>query len=261
MENALREASKFASENFGKVEGAIKQGDNNQVLTETDLAIGKYLADAVKETYPEYNIIDEEAGIVDNNSSFTWIIDPIDGTSNFAQGLPFYGVMIALLDKDTPVAGGVALPYFDEVYLAERGKGALCNGEKVAVTTSTELLSTLVAYGIDGHQENPELTRKESKILAEIVLNIRNLRTSNSAYDMVMVAKGKYGAYLNKTTGIWDNVAPQIIIEEAGGIYTDFVGEPMDYSNPLRKACLNFTACGSSPELHKQIQAVIHKHL
>src|SRR5215204_1910568 len=191
IENILREASKIANENFGKVEGAIKGGNNNQVLTETDLAIGKHLVGAVKETYPGHNIIDEEAGIVDNNSTLTWVIDPIDGTSNFSQGIPLYGVMIGLLDKDTSVAGGVALPYFGEIYLAEKGKGASCNGKKIAVTNIPKLLSTLVAYGIDGHQENPEITYEESRMLAEIILNIRNLRTSNSAYDMVMVAKGK----------------------------------------------------------------------
>jgi myo-inositol-1(or 4)-monophosphatase len=261
IENALREASRVANENFGKVISVIKEDDINQVVTETDLAIGKYLGDGVKETYPEHNILDEEAGVVDNNSPFTWVIDPIDGTSNFSEGLPFYGIMIGLLDKDTPVAGGVALPYFNELYLAQKGKGTFCNDEKVAVTNSSELLSVLVAYGIDGHQEDPEITYEESKLLAEIVLNIRNLRTSNSAYDMVMVAKGKYGAYLNRTTRIWDNVAPQIVIEEAGGIYTDFFGKPVDYSNPLQRVDLNFTACASSPELHKQIQAVIHKQL
>jgi len=259
IENALKEASKIADENFGEVESVTKEGDNNQVLTETDLAISKHLIDAVKETYPGHNIISEEAGVVDNNSTLTWVIDPIDGTSNFSQGLPFFGVMIGLLDKDAPVAGGVALPYFNEIYLAEKGKGAFCNGEKIAVTNNLKLLSALVAYDIDGHQENPEITYEESETLAEIILNIRNLRTSNSAYDMVMVAKGRYGAYLNKTTKIWDNVAPQIVIEEASGIYTDFLGKPIDYSNPLQKVGLNFTVCAASPELHKQIQAVIQK--
>jgi len=79
-----------------------------------------------------------------------------------------------------------------------------------------------VSYGIDGHQEDLEFTKKECALLAEIILNIRNLRTSNSVFDTGILVKGGYGAYLNRTSKVWDNVAQQIIVEEAGGVYTDF---------------------------------------
>ncbi|MBI2034197.1 MAG: hypothetical protein HYT11_00495 [Candidatus Levybacteria bacterium] len=85
------------------------------------------------------------------------------------------------------------------------------------------------------------------------------MRVSNSCFDTMMVAKGNYGGWLNKSSKIWDNVAQQIIIEEAGGVYTDFYGEPLDYSNPLSKAKLNYTQCAASLALHKQLQEIIHK--
>src|SRR3989344_8571306 len=172
---------------------------------------------------------------MDKKSKYTWVVDPIDGTSNFANGLPTYGIMMGLLEDDKAIAGGIVLPAFDQLYVAQKGEGAFCNGQKIRVTSETRLLSSLVAYGIDGHQEDPQKTMKEAEILAKIILNIRNLRTTNSAYDMVQVPAGRYGAFLNRTTKIWDNVALQPIVEEAGGIVTDFWGKPMDYSNPLER--------------------------
>lgn len=258
IEESLQKASQIASSNFGKVFGVVKGNDSNQVLTETDILIGKLLIDLIQKEFPEHNIIDEEAGVINKNSQFTWVIDPIDGTSNFAEGIPNYGIMMGLLKGSKPIAGGIALPFFKEIILAEKGKGAFCNGEKLSVTKENNLLSALVAYQIDGHQEDPDFTRRECQILADIVLKVRNLRNSGSCFDAVMVAKGKYGGYLIRTGKIWDMVASNIIIEEAGGVYTDFFGKPMDYKNPLAKAKDNFTFCSGSPILHKQLQEIIH---
>lgn len=256
----LEKASKIALENFGRVSGTTKSDDNNQVLTKTDLEIGEIIINKITLIYPNHNIIDEEAGVVNKNSEYTWVIDPIDGTSNFANGVPLYGTMIGLLKKGIPIAGGISLPPFNEIYVAEKDKGAFCNGEKLKVTNETKLLSTLVAYTLDGHQENPGFTREECVLMAEIILNIRNLRDSGSCFDTAMVAKGKFGAYLNRTSKIWDNVAQQILIEEAGGVYTDFFGNSIDCSSPSTKVSDNFTLCAASPTLHKQLQEIIHKN-
>jgi myo-inositol-1(or 4)-monophosphatase len=260
IKKILEEAFEIARNNFGKTSSVItKSGDNNQVLTETDLAIGNLIVEKIKEVFPTHNIIDEEAGVIDNKSEFTWVVDPIDGTSNFANGIPLYGVMVGLLNKETPIVGGISLPSFNEIYVAEKGKGVYCNGEQIYATKDESLLKVLVAYGIDGHQENPDITYNETKLLGEIVLNIRNLRSSNSAFDTAMVAKGSYGATLNRTSKIWDNVAQQIILEEAGCTYTDFFGKPIDYSNPVSKARDNFTFCAAPPNLHQALQTLIHK--
>ena len=258
IQSTLETAAKIARSNFGKVSSVTKAGDNNQVLTETDIEIGKYVVSEIQKSFPEHNIIDEEAGVIDKKSDFTWVVDPIDGTSNFASGLPTYGVMIGLLKQDRPIAGGVALPEFNEIYMAEKGQGATLNGQPIRVTSEADPLSSLVAYGIDGHQENPAMTRDEVALLGEIILNIRNLRTTNSAYDMAHVVDGKYGAFLNRTTKIWDNVAIHPIVEEAGGIVTDFWGKSIDYSNALNRADENFTICAGAPEIHKKLQAIIN---
>lgn len=258
LTTSLLEVSKLANESFGKVSGSTKGEDNNQVLTTTDKDIGQYLISQIQHSFPGHNSIDEEAGIIDNHSDFTWVIDPIDGTSNFANGIPTYGIYLGLLQEDVPIAGGMALPYFEKIYTAEKGKGTWSNNEKVTVTDETYLLASLVAYQIDGHQENPQLTEAEAQLMGKVILGIRNLRTTNSAFDGAMVIEGKYGAILNKTSKIWDNVALQILIEEAGGLYTDFAGNPMDYSNPLSKITQNFTFCAGAPALHTQLQKIIH---
>ncbi|PJE63126.1 inositol monophosphatase [Candidatus Roizmanbacteria bacterium CG10_big_fil_rev_8_21_14_0_10_39_6] len=259
IEHALIDSSKIASKNFNDVSSVvIKLGDNNQVLTETDIAVGKYIVSEVQKIYPTHNIIDEETGIIDKKSDYTWVIDPIDGTSNFVVSSPQYGIMIGLLYQNKPIAGGMALPYYSEIITAEKNCGAFYNDNKLEVTKEPDLLSSLVAYGMDGHQEKPTLTYDELNILARIVLNVRNIRAAGSLFDSAMVAKGKYGAYLNRTSKIWDVVGLHIIIEEAGGVVTDFFGKPMDYSYPLTKIDTNYTFCIGAPLLHKQLQEIIH---
>ncbi len=253
----LNNSITIANKHFGKVEGQTKVEDSNQVLTQADLEIGELLVDAIKTTFPAHNVIDEESGVINNNSEYTWVVDPIDGTSNFAAGLPMYGIMIGLLKGNVPIAGGVALPYFRDVYYAEKGMGATCNDDPIHATEETDLLKTLVVYALDGHREDPERTYDECKLLAQIILNIRNYRASNSCFDIMMVARGRYGGWCNQTSKIWDNVAPQILLEEAGVTVTDFFGKEIDYSNPLAKSAENFTICAAPPALHKKLQEII----
>src|SRR5260221_373099 len=119
----LTVATDIANTHFGKITSVTKPEDNNQVLTETDIEIGQRIISEIEKTFPEYNIIDEEAGVIDKHSNYTWVVDPIDGTSNFAKGVPTYGVMFGLLYEDRPIAGGIALPAFNEIYTAEKGQG------------------------------------------------------------------------------------------------------------------------------------------
>jgi myo-inositol-1(or 4)-monophosphatase len=258
LTHSLEEAADIARGYFGKVSGLVKSNDNNQVLTDADIAIGRYLISRVSAMYPTHNVIDEEMGVVNNGSEYTWVIDSIDGTSNFANGVPTYGIIVGLLHGAIPVAGGVVLPAFSQVYIAEKGHGAFCNKERLYVTKEKRLLSILAAHLIDGHQESPVRTYEEGKVFTELVLNVRNMRTSGSVFDAMQLAQGKYGAYLNQTSKIWDNVGVHVICEEAGAIVTDYLGEPIDYSDPLSKTLTNFTVCMSTKELHPQIQNIIH---
>lgn len=258
LKHSVGEASKLALNYFGAVTSTVKQDDNNQVLTEADLVIGKYLVKMSREAFPGFNIIDEEAGVIDNDSQYTIVIDPIDGTSNFANSLPHFGIFLGVLHAGVPVAGAIALPAFGDIYIAEKGKGAYRNDQPVRVSQTDKLKNTLVAYGIDGHQENPSITHEEILLLGDVVLAVRNIRSTNSAFDIAAVADGRYGLVLNRTTKVWDNVAAHIVIEEAGGVYTDFYGRPMNYDHTLESPERNYTVCAGAPLLHAEMQRVIH---
>src|SRR3989344_4088749 len=258
IEKTLLETSKIALANFGKVKGRIKKEDKSQVLTDTDIEIGNYVISEIKKNFPDHNIIDEEAGVVDNGSQFTWVVDPIDGTSNFAVGVVTYGIMIGLLQKNTPISGGLSLPSLKEIIIAQKEKGAFLNGKKTKVNEETDLNKVLISIGTDPNKKDPELFREKMRIVAKILLSCKNLRTSNSVFDEAMAAKGSYGGAVLFSSKIWDNVASQIIIEEAGGIYTDLLGKPVDYSNPFERTRQNFTSCAAAPVIHKKLQKIIH---
>lgn len=259
IQQCLVETSKIAVSHFGKVKIKVKPTDTNQVLTDADMEIGNHIIEKIKKEFPAYNIIDEEAGVIDNNGQFTWVIDPIDGTSNYAVGNPQYGIMIGLLDGNVPVAGGFALPFTNEITIAERGQGTFCNGKMIMVSKEAQLNNCLIAYHIDGHPEEPQRTREEMSLLGEIILRVRNMRNSGAEpLDGFYVAIGRYGALLNKTMRIWDMVAPHIVIQEAGGTVTDFWGQPIDYSNPLKRTNEHFTICAGAPQIHKQLQEIIN---
>ena len=254
----LRSCTPIAGRNFGRAAALAKPGDRTQVVTEADVEIGRAIAAAVDARFPGHNILDEELGVLDRGSTFTWVVDPIDGTSNFAAGVPMYGIMIGLLDGGRPIACGISLPAFRETYWAEVGQGAwLDGGARIAVRDDAELSSALVAHGIDGHAGDPARTRAECLTLAEIAIASRNIRCSNSVYDAVLLARGKYGAWLLRTSRIWDNVAPQLLIEEAGGRYTRLDGTKLAYDRPLARAGENFAICAAPAALHRELQDLL----
>ena len=259
IEEQLQLAAKTAQQFFGKVSTVVKSHDNNQVLTEADLAIGKQLVAAIQKQYPDHNIIDEEAGIIDKGSRYTWTVDPIEATSNFAAGQTDYGILLGLLEDDEPIAGGVVAPAFNRLYSAAKGQGATCNGQPIHATDEPKLSNVLVSYSLDGHADDPERTYRECRQMADVVLAVRNIRNSNcEATDAVYVADGRYGGRVNHSSKIWDNVAPQIVCQEAGALWTDIDGNPIDYSQPLTKSAQNFTFCVAPKALHQQLQAALH---
>src|SRR3989344_3332626 len=143
---ALDEVASIARAQFGHVSGVVKDGDPNQVLTSTDQEIGKVLIERLTSSFPNDSIIDEEKGVIKKDPSRIWVVDPIDGTSNFANGVPTYGIMLGLLKEGVPVAGGIALPQFESIFTAEKGLGAYRNGQKIQSTGEVELMKTLIGY-------------------------------------------------------------------------------------------------------------------
>lgn len=257
LSDSLSGAADIALKHYQNVTGVAKTDDNNQVLTKADLEIGQYLIDRIQEKYQGHNIIDEEIGALNSGSPYTWLIDPIDGTSNFAVGVPTYGIMLGLLHGDTPIAGGLVLPSMErKIYIAEKGKGAYLDGKRLEVSKEPFLKQMLLAYGIDSHKELSDLTYMECTTVARLIEKIRNLRSSNSAFDIAMVLEGRYAGCLSRSSKIWD-LAQHILIEEAGGKYVDFKGNQISYPDPLSKVNENFEFIGCAPQFLVEILSVV----
>lgn len=260
IRDTLQAVQPTATAYFDKIINHENPEANIQIMQDAAAQIGKQIVVAIQSNYPSHNILEESVGAIQNNSEFTWTVNAIHGRGNFANALPHYGVLIGLLDATGPLAGGILLPKFEETYVAERWKGATCNGKRLVASGETELSRALMSYVIDSRPDDSGFTDREMPILRDIILHAGNLRTSNSAFDAMQVSKGSYGAIMNQTARIWDCVAQHIILVESGCTYTDFWGRPSDYSNPISKIDANYSYCAAPAALHTTLQTLIQSY-
>ncbi|AUI57351.1 inositol monophosphatase [Amycolatopsis sp. BJA-103] len=255
IETCLREASKVAVGMRGTGETTVKPSDVNQLVTDTDLAVGALLTGRIRERYPRHAILEEESGATPGDDEVTWIVDPLDGTSNYAAGSPLYGVMMAAVGAGGVLAGGLALPSFDTVYVAEAGKGATRNGQPLGPLPATGPEKSLVAFGMD--KGPPGLMAAEGRLAAALGTACLGVRMSNSVFDICMVADGAYGAFVHRSCRIWDVAAALCVLGECGGVCTDLDGRPLDLTDPLTKADRVFEVCLASAGVHPAVMTAL----
>jgi myo-inositol-1(or 4)-monophosphatase len=213
--SALKEAGRIQMENFNRKFHFEQKESISSIVTEVDLLCDKTITDLIFRKFPDHNILTEEGGLKSHHSKYTWVIDPLDGTSNFAAGIPWFGVLIALFENDLPVLAGAYLPVDDMLYIAESGKGAFVNNEKLVMTHSV-LKNSLAGFAID-YSDDIVFIEYGMDIYRFLIKNSRNIRCTNSLVDLLMVAEGKLGVAVNMFTRVWDIAAPWLIIKEAGG--------------------------------------------
>jgi myo-inositol-1(or 4)-monophosphatase len=175
-------------------------------------------------------------------------VDPLDGTSNFAAGIPWFGVLVAVLRNFEPVAAGMYLPFYDQLYLAAKGEGATRHGLRSGWRPNVPQ-NVLLAYSLD-YSTDFAKTEAETRIMGEVVRHVRNLRATNSAVDFCYVADGRLGGCVNQTTSLWDIAAPWLVIREAGGVCTDIRGQEIDFKVDASTYGRNFTVIAANPVLH-----------
>ncbi len=254
--SALNKGGEALMKHLGLTSEATVKESISSVVTEADLASEKVILEVLQSTAESYNIITEESGYLDSGSEYTWVIDPLDGTSNFAAGLPWFGVIIALFHKDIPVLGGMYLPVDKELYVTEQGKGSWKNGEAIRLTDSGKLEEQLVAYSFD-FSDAPGKTESEMEILNSLSKKVRNIRSTNSLVDFCYTADGRLGAALNQTTKIWDIAVPWLMIREAGGKVTDILGEEICFDLSVSAFDQNYTILASGAKLHDTLLKTI----
>lgn len=256
LENLLRASGRVLMEGFGSLADYTVKESQSSIVTEYDIKTEDTIRNLIKKRYPSHNLIGEENGFEDKGSEFTWIIDPLDGTSNFAAALPWFGVLIALLQGDQPILSGAYLPVSDELYLAEIGKGAFKNGEKISVSSESDLKNILCCYSID-FSEDPEKTGHEVQIIKSLVRNCRNIRSTNCLVDHCYTADGRFGAAMNQTMKVWDIAAPYLILKEAEGAISDFQGNELQFTISDKLLHQNYTAIAANPAVHSSLVDLI----
>jgi myo-inositol-1(or 4)-monophosphatase len=253
---ALLSSGKILMDSLGKLTEIKEKQDQSNVATQADLDSERNIVAIIEKKFPSHNILAEETGFRNKFSEYTWVIDPLDGSSNFAAGLPWFGILIAVMKDYKPIAAGIYLPFYDLIYGAEKGKGAFRNKERINVTNAIELRNVLFSYSLD-YSEDISKTDMESKIIKELVNNTRNLRAVNSVVEYCYVADGRIGGCINQTTHIWDIAAPDLIIREAGGVVSDISGSEIDYRFSNSDYGRNFTFVASNKELHPKVLGLI----
>ncbi len=201
-----------------------KEGVNNPV-TEADHAAEKAIISVIRRNYPDHFILSEEAGEMVQESEYKWIIDPIDGTINFAQGIPINCVSIAVEHKGQVIMGAVFNPHLNEFFLAEKGKGATLNGKPISVSRQNKTVSACLVTGFPYtyiNTENGPLEVFERFIRKGVPVR----RLGSAAIDLCWVACGRFDAFYEHKLQAWDSAAGYLIVEEAGGKVTDFEGKP-----------------------------------
>ncbi len=200
-----------------------KEGINN-LVTEADHAADKAIQEVIKKSFPDHGIVSEETAEKITNSEFKWIIDPIDGTVNFANGIPICCVSIGLEQNGKMLMGAVYNPIFKEFYFAEKGKGATLNEKKISVSNKTEVLRSCLVTGFPyTYLDQPNGPLQVFERLIRRGIPVRRL--GSAAIDLCWVAAGRFDGFYEHQLNAWDSAAGFIIVEEAGGKVTDLKGD------------------------------------
>jgi myo-inositol-1(or 4)-monophosphatase len=218
---ALAKAGKIIFSNFGKEQTITKKGDFN-LVTEIDKASEKMVVELILKRFPGHSILAEESPAI-TGSGCRWIIDPIDGTTNFAHGFPVVSVSIGFERDGRLEMGGVFDPFREELFFAERGRGAMLNGKPIRVSKTKTISDSLLATGFPyDRNKKPDDYLGMLRVFLTRIQGIR--RGGSAAIDLCYVACGRFDGYYEMKLSPWDKAGGMMIVEEAGGRLTDFSG-------------------------------------
>lgn len=223
VERIVRMAGSIAMRYFNDLDNIkISKKSSRDLVTDADVAVEAYLKKALAEDYPQYGFWGEESGQSDDQSK-RWIVDPIDGTHSFSKGQYFWSISIALEIDQELVVGAVYAPALDDLYLAEKKKGASKNGKAISVSSETSLADSMIATGfacLRSHLKENNL--KRFCTIANKTTGQR--RFGSAAMDLCLVADGQVDAFWEQELNLYDIAAGALIAREAGATVTDFKG-------------------------------------
>ena len=242
-----REAGIFLKNKLYSEHTIDYKGEIN-LVTEADKISEKMITSKITTLFPDHDILAEELTTIDRGSDFRWIIDPLDGTTNYAHGYPYFCVSIALERLDTMIVGIVYDPMLDEMFVAEKGKGAFVNEREIHVSNTREVIKSLLATGFP--YDIREDSHNNLNYFNEMILQAQAIRRAGSAaLDLAYVAAGRFDGFWELKLNPWDIAAGLLLVEEAGGIVTDMGGKNYFIESP--------SILASNGRIHAEMMAIL----
>lgn len=249
LKSILREAGKKALSWFKSQDLISLRGTSKEITTKYDKLLDEFFIRKIQTRYPAHNILTEESGFLKGNSHYLWIIDSLDGSSNFANKNPLFSLCIALFKEKTPLMGGIFAPAISEFYFAQRREGAFLNGKRIKVSGVKGLKESYLLYC----EGNEKRKKKFLNLLREIYPQVTEVRKIGSAgLEIAWVASGRADGFFTTKIDPWDIGAGIILIEEAGGKVTNFQGEPWQ----IKRENLIFT----NSKIHQDLKRLVESY-
>lgn len=251
LKSALLRAGKVLSRHFGKV--SYKQKRRADLLTIADLESQKTILDAIRRAFPNDDYKAEEDEVKLTGADYLWIIDPLDGTTNYAHNYPVSCISIGVLRNGTPQLGGVYDPFRKELFLAQRHKGATLNGKKLCVSKTAIITDSLLITGFAyDRAERADYYLARFKSFITKCHDVR--RSGSAALDMAWIAAGRADGFWEFELNPWDVAAGLLLIQEAGGTVTDFNGKPWKDWRDMGKRTL-----ATNGRVHQEMISILRR--
>lgn len=219
-----QESGAMLNDFFARRIGFELKGDFD-LVTEADRASERLIVERLQSAFPSHSIVAEEGGGTQGGSEYTWYVDPLDGTTNFAHGFPVFNVTLALERAGELIAGVVFDPTRNELFTAELGGGAWLNGKRIHVSAAPRLEDSLVATGFPSRKRHQNINVHFYYQLAMLTHGVR--RAGSAAIDLAYVASGRLDAFWEFGLNPWDMAAGILLVKEAGGACSDMNGSPV----------------------------------
>ncbi|MDY6973861.1 MAG: inositol monophosphatase family protein [Thermodesulfobacteriota bacterium] len=247
--HAARAAGRILVPIFGQVNHVIKKGVID-LVTEADLQAEQTIVKIISDAFPQDDILSEEAGDGGKVSDRTWLVDPLDGTTNFVHGFPFFATSIALEIEEEIVLGVVYNPYMDEYFEALKGAGAYLNNIPIQVSKTQDVGESLLATGFP--YDIRERSLRIMEVFRKMLIMVQGVRRPGSAaIDLCYVAAGRLDGFWEEGLNPWDTAAAVVIVKEAGGKLTTFDG---GYYTPYQKSIV-----AANPFIHDAMMSVLNR--
>jgi len=226
---AARRAGQLIAKQYPTQRYVSRKGYRD-LVTETDLAAEKVILNLIRDRFPDHTILSEETSAGEIGDGYTWVIDPLDGTSNYTHRVPIFSVSVALLRRGRPLIGVVYDPMRDHLFASQRGSGATLNNQPLQTSVIPQLSQALIGFdwARDEEKRNHVLSRLQR--VAPLCHTVRAL--GSAALGLTYVAAGWLDGYFHLALHPWDAAAAVLLITEAGGCCTSFDGKPFDVSEP-----------------------------